>query len=48
MYFNSHLSTKILETVLSYYRFPANAFAGSIDNIAMLKYALSDLGRREK
>jgi spermidine synthase len=48
MYFNSYLSTTILENILSYYRFPADLFVGSNERIWMLKQALADLGRRDK
>ncbi len=47
MYFNSYLSTKILDSILSYYRFPANLLTGSPDSIWTLKQALADSGRRE-
>jgi spermidine synthase len=48
MYFNSYLSTTILESILSYYRFPGNLFVGSGGRIGILKQALRDQGRREK
>ncbi len=46
MYFNSYLSTRILGSILSSYRFPENLFVGSSANIAMLKQALEEKGRR--
>ena len=46
MYFNSYLSTKILQSILSHYKFPANLFAGSEDRLGMLKQALMESGRR--
>jgi len=48
MWFNSYQSTRILQDILSYYRFPENLFTGSSERIAMLKQALSLAGRREK
>ena len=46
MYFNSYLSTKILGSILSYYRFPKNLFEGSSERIAILQQALAESGRR--
>ncbi len=48
MWFNSYQSTRILQDILSYYRFPENLFTGSSENIAVLKQALSYSGRQEK
>jgi hypothetical protein len=48
MYFNSYLSTKILQSILSYYRFPEDLFVGSGQNINFLKESLRNQGRREK
>jgi spermidine synthase len=48
MWFNSYQSTRILEDILSYYRFPEKLFAGSSENIANLKQALSNSGRHER
>ncbi len=47
MYFNSYLSTRILQSILTHYRFPSDAFVGSDENIWMLKQALAQKGRRE-
>jgi spermidine synthase len=47
MYFNSYISTKILDSILSYYRFPQDVFVGSENQIGMLKQALAEAGRRE-
>lgn len=46
MHFNSFLSTKILQSILSYYTFPENTFVGSSQRIMVLKEALRDQGRR--
>jgi spermidine synthase len=48
MYFNSYISTRILESILSYYRFPQDVFVGSETQIGLLKQALAETGRREK
>jgi spermidine synthase len=48
MWFNSYQSTKILQDLISYYRFPNNVFTGSSDMISSLKQALYFSGRREK
>jgi spermidine synthase len=48
MYFNSYISTKILDGILSYYRFPQELFVGSESQIETLKQALAESGRREK
>jgi spermidine synthase len=47
MWFNSYLSNKILQSILSHYRFPDNLFTGSDERIALLKIALAEQGRRE-
>ena len=47
MYFNSYVSTKILQDILGYYRFPGNLFVGSGETLTTLKQALSNAGRRE-
>jgi spermidine synthase len=46
MYFNSYISTKILQGILSYYTFPENVFTGSGRSLAALREALSEQGRR--
>jgi spermidine synthase len=48
LYLNSYLSTKILENILSYYRFPENTIVGSSLRIKVLKDALMERGRIEK
>jgi spermidine synthase len=48
MYFNSYLGTKILESILSYYRFPTDVFVGSSERIAILRQALGNQGRRDR
>ena len=48
MYFNSSLSTKILQSILSHYQFPQDLFVGSSQNIEGLKAALRTQGRWEK
>jgi spermidine synthase len=48
MYFNSYIGTKILDSILSSYRFPQDVFVGSENQIATLKQALAEAGRREK
>jgi spermidine synthase len=48
MYFNSYLSTSILQDLLSYYRFPDTQFVGSPENITALKQTLFTAGRRDK
>jgi len=48
MYFNSYLSTKILQSILSHYQFPQDLFVGSGQNIRDLKDALRNQGRWEK
>ena len=48
MYFNSYLSTTILQNILSHYRFPQDLFVGSGQNIMNLKEALRYQGRWEK
>jgi spermidine synthase len=48
MYFNSYISTRILDGILSYYRFPQNIFVGSENQKWMLQQALAEAGRREK
>ena len=48
MWFNSYLSTKIFQNIVSYYRFPGKVFTGSNDNISYLKQALFFAGRHEK
>ena len=48
MYFNSYLSTTILQNILSHYRFPQDLFVGSGQNIRDLKEALRYQGRWEK
>ena len=48
MYFNSYLSTTILQNILSYYRFPEDLFVGSPQNIEILKQALRNQGRTEQ
>ncbi|MBP1599564.1 MAG: speE 2 [Acidobacteria bacterium] len=47
MYFNSYVSTKILQDILAHYRFPVNLFVGSNETLATLKQTLSYAGRRE-
>jgi spermidine synthase len=47
MNFNSYIGTKILDNILSYYRYPQRLFVGSENTIWMLKQALSDSGRIE-
>jgi spermidine synthase len=47
MWFNSYISTAILQDILSYYRFPQNLFTGSYESLSALKGALSVSGRRE-
>jgi spermidine synthase len=47
MYFNSFLSTKILQSILSYYTFPENTFKGSSQRMTVLKEVLMEQGRRE-
>jgi spermidine synthase len=46
MYFNSYLSTTILQDILAYYRFPENLFTGSPMNIDALRQTLLMAGRR--
>jgi spermidine synthase len=46
MYFNSYLSTTILQSILSYYQFPEDFFVGSAQSIEILKEALRNQGRR--
>jgi spermidine synthase len=48
MYFNSYLSTNILQSILSHYKFPQDLFVGSGRNIENLKEALRYQGRWEK
>ncbi|MBN1570960.1 MAG: fused MFS/spermidine synthase [Acidobacteria bacterium] len=48
MYFNSYQSTKILQSILSYYTFPDNVFVGSAQYISDLKEALMMQGRNER
>jgi spermidine synthase len=48
LYFNSYLSTKILENILSYYKFPENTIVGSSQRIKVLRDALMERGRIEK
>ena len=48
MYFNSYISTKILESILTYYEFPEELFVGSDEQVWLLKQALAQSGRREK
>jgi spermidine synthase len=48
MWFNSYQSTKILQDLVSYYRFPSKVFTGSADMISALKQALFFSGRQEK
>jgi spermidine synthase len=48
MYFNSYISTKILDSILSSYRFPQDVFVGSENQVGTLKQALAEAGRREK
>jgi spermidine synthase len=48
MWFNSYQSTRILQSILTYYRFPSNVFTGSNEKIVALKQALSYSGRVEK
>ena len=45
---NSYLSTAILENILESYKFPADVFIGSQEQVALLKQALATEGRREK
>jgi spermidine synthase len=47
MYFNSYLSTTILQSILAHYRFPDNLFTGSPANIDVLKNTLATAGRRD-
>jgi spermidine synthase len=47
MYFNSYLSTTILQNILAYYRFPENVFMGSPANIGVLRQTLLMAGRRD-
>jgi spermidine synthase len=46
MHFNSYQSTKILQSILAYYKFPANVFTGSSEHIGMLQDSMRSLGRR--
>jgi spermidine synthase len=46
MYFNSYISTRILQGILSYYTFPENVFAGSGSRLDALREALREQGRR--
>jgi spermidine synthase len=46
MYFNSYLSTKILQSILSCYQFPGDFFVGSAQSMEALKEALLNQGRR--
>jgi spermidine synthase len=48
MHFNSFVSTKILQNILTYYRFPDNVFTGSSERIERLKEEMGYLGRRER
>ena len=48
MYFNSYLSTKILQSILSHYRFPQDLFVGSPQSIEIQKDALRNRGRIER
>jgi spermidine synthase len=48
MYFNSYISTRILEDILTHYKFPKTVFVGSETQIGMLKQALTVSGRRER
>jgi spermidine synthase len=47
MWFNSYEGTSILQSILAYYKFPKNLFAGSPEHIENLKQALENEGRRE-
>ena len=44
---NSYIETKILDTVLANYRFPASIFSGSPQQLASLNAALIKAGRRD-
>jgi spermidine synthase len=48
MWFNSYKGTSILQSILSYYRFPENLMVGSKENISALKQLLANEGRRER
>ena len=47
MYYNSFQSTRILQDILAYYRFPKSLFTGSAPKIEALKQTLSYAGRKE-
>ncbi len=47
MWFNSYVSTSILQSILENYRFPDEVFVGSNAYVEMLKQTLANAGRRE-
>ncbi len=48
MYFNSYISTKILQSILSYYEFPEEVFIGSDQRITDLQAAMTMQGRHQR
>jgi spermidine synthase len=48
MRLNSYISTRILQSILSYYRFPGDVFAGSPARMDLLKQALFRQGRIQR
>lgn len=47
MHFNSYLSTQILQSIITHYRFPGDLFVGSAQSIQLLKEALRKQGRSD-
>jgi spermidine synthase len=48
MWFNSYQNTRILQSILSNYRFPENLVVGSKEQVLALKQRLADAGRRDR
>lgn len=48
MWLNTYINTEILNGILQYYRFPDQIFAGSEEQIAAMKQALAEAGRRDR
>jgi spermidine synthase len=47
MWFNSYVSTSILQSILQNYRFPDEVFVGSNAYVEMMKQTMANAGRRE-
>jgi spermidine synthase len=47
MWFNSYVSTSILQSILESYKFPDDVFVGSNAYVEMLRQTLANAGRRE-